>query len=232
MRRNLIATMLVSQGTPMILMGDEVGRSQGGNNNAYCQDDADQLAAPGTISTERDAAFRDFVRGVVGAPQQPADAQAAALPARRRGRARADRWTSNGCGRTARAMESHDWEQPETRALAMLLGATEDHLLLLLFNADAGDVRFHLPEQMGRAWRLVLDTASGAVYPGHAGPTRWVEQSSCRPVRCSCSRAVHERTCRGPRNTATFPRSWGAEFLREGEVRFRIWAPPGRSGWC
>jgi isoamylase len=37
-RRNLMATLLLSQGTPMILMGDERGRSQGGNNNAYCQD--------------------------------------------------------------------------------------------------------------------------------------------------------------------------------------------------
>ena len=36
--RNLLATLLLAQGTPMLLMGDEVGRSQGGNNNAYCQD--------------------------------------------------------------------------------------------------------------------------------------------------------------------------------------------------
>ena len=38
MRRGLMAAMLLSQGTPMLLMGDEVGRSQQGNNNAYCQD--------------------------------------------------------------------------------------------------------------------------------------------------------------------------------------------------
>jgi isoamylase len=37
-RRNLMATLLLSQGVPMLLMGDEIGRSQGGNNNAYCQD--------------------------------------------------------------------------------------------------------------------------------------------------------------------------------------------------
>ena len=38
MRRGLMAAMLLSQGTPMLLMGDELGRSQQGNNNAYCQD--------------------------------------------------------------------------------------------------------------------------------------------------------------------------------------------------
>ncbi|MEZ5825712.1 MAG: glycogen debranching protein GlgX, partial [Geminicoccaceae bacterium] len=39
-RKNLLATLLLSQGTPMLLMGDETGRTQGGNNNAYCQDNA------------------------------------------------------------------------------------------------------------------------------------------------------------------------------------------------
>ena len=38
MRRAMMATLLLSQGTPMLLMGDEIGRTQGGNNNAYCQD--------------------------------------------------------------------------------------------------------------------------------------------------------------------------------------------------
>ena len=38
MRRSIMATLLLSQGTPMLLMGDEIGRSQSGNNNAYCQD--------------------------------------------------------------------------------------------------------------------------------------------------------------------------------------------------
>ena len=36
--RNMLATLLLSQGTPMLLGGDEIGRTQGGNNNAYCQD--------------------------------------------------------------------------------------------------------------------------------------------------------------------------------------------------
>ena len=46
-RRNLLATLLLSQGVPMLLGGDELGRTQGGNNNAYCQDNADQLVRLG-----------------------------------------------------------------------------------------------------------------------------------------------------------------------------------------
>ena len=45
--RNLLATLILSQGTPMICAGDEFGRTQGGNNNAYCQDNKIKLAPLG-----------------------------------------------------------------------------------------------------------------------------------------------------------------------------------------
>ncbi|MGD8811047.1 MAG: glycogen debranching protein GlgX, partial [Gammaproteobacteria bacterium] len=61
-RRNVMATLLLSQGTPMLLMGDEIGRSQHGNNNAYCQDnEITWMQWEG--HSERDNAFGDFVRG-------------------------------------------------------------------------------------------------------------------------------------------------------------------------
>ena len=64
MRRNIAATMLLSQGTPMILMGDEVGRTQQGNNNAYCQDNEITWFNWKNIG-ERDRAFMEFLRGVI-----------------------------------------------------------------------------------------------------------------------------------------------------------------------
>src|SRR5690606_24403511 len=64
LRRATMATLLFSQGTPMILMGDEIGHSQDGNNNAYCQDNPMTWLKWEGIS-ERDAAFHDFVRGLV-----------------------------------------------------------------------------------------------------------------------------------------------------------------------
>ena len=64
MRRNIAATMLLSQGTPMILMGDEVGRTQQGNNNAYCQDNEITWFNWKDIG-ERERAFMEFLRGVI-----------------------------------------------------------------------------------------------------------------------------------------------------------------------
>src|SRR3546814_10528833 len=58
------ATLLLSQGTPMILMGDELGRSQAGNNNAYCQDNDLSWLQWDKVS-DRDRAFRDFVEGLI-----------------------------------------------------------------------------------------------------------------------------------------------------------------------
>ena len=64
MRRNTIATLLLSQGTPMLLMGDEIGRTQNGNNNAYCQDN-ETAWMRWRAMTGRDFAFMEFVRGVI-----------------------------------------------------------------------------------------------------------------------------------------------------------------------
>ena len=52
-KRNMMATLLLSQGTPMILAGDEIGNSQGGNNNAYCQDNEIELDRLGDAPTTR-----------------------------------------------------------------------------------------------------------------------------------------------------------------------------------
>ncbi|MGE5441648.1 MAG: glycogen debranching protein GlgX [Bacteroidota bacterium] len=63
-RRNIMATLLLSQGLPMLVAGDEFGRSQSGNNNAYCQDNEISWVDWQGIS-ENDKAFCDFVRRVI-----------------------------------------------------------------------------------------------------------------------------------------------------------------------
>jgi len=62
-RRNLMASLLLSQGVPMLLGGDELGRTQQGNNNAYCQDNA--VSWVDWQGLETDAAFHRFVRGLL-----------------------------------------------------------------------------------------------------------------------------------------------------------------------
>ena len=101
MRRFAMATLIVSQGVPMLLMGDEIGRTQDGNNNAYCQDN--QLAWMDWSPEPREAAFFEFRLPARCACGAELDLLAvAALGARRSGDARAACPGCAGSGRTGR----------------------------------------------------------------------------------------------------------------------------------
>lgn len=153
-QRALLATLLLSQGTPMLYAGDEIGNSQGGNNNAYCQDneigwlDWDQADLP----------LAAFVGEVLRCRREH--------PLLRHGR-----WFSS-VGEDAvslrwfhpsgRDMRQEDWHDGGQQTLAVRLSdGTED--LLLLFNPSACDHGFQLPPPtMGRsrqAWTLRIDSS-------------------------------------------------------------------------
>jgi glycogen operon protein len=155
-KRNLLATLLFSQGPPMLSAGDEFGRTQLGNNNAYCQDnELSWLDWEGA-----DAELMQFTRELIALRKlHPA--------LRRRSYPKPEdvTWlTPQG-----RVMTQADWTNSETRALGMLLlgrqlaerddrGApVEDDDLLLLLNAGEDAVEFALP---GAGWQLLLDTAT------------------------------------------------------------------------
>ena len=161
MRRSLAATMLVSQGTPMILMGDETGRSQGGNNNAYCQDNEMNWLIWENIG-ERDQAFCDFIAGAIRIRRsRPLLRQLNFLH-------------SDHVGDTGlvdiewlrpdgEKMRPEDWQAPGVKSLAMHLGG-EDGEMLALFNAHHEDVRFELPERASQ-WSVLIDTAAAIADP-------------------------------------------------------------------
>ncbi|MBZ9822168.1 glycogen debranching protein GlgX [Mesorhizobium sp. CA4] len=161
MRRNLIATVLLSQGTPMLLGGDEIGRSQGGNNNSYCQDNEMNWLKWDEIG-ERDAAFRKFVSGVIAIRRS--------RPLLRLDRFLHGRPTTNGepditwLRPDSEAMDDQDWINPHTRTVAARLSNSRGSLLLLL-NAHYETVRFALPSFTGPGWQLLIDTASGTASP-------------------------------------------------------------------
>ena len=167
-RRNFFATLRFSQGVPLVLGGDELGRTQGGNNNAYCQDNEvswfDWAAA--------DADLVDFVARLVGLRQ--------AHPVFRRRRFFTGRPTS-GSGRPDVAwlrpdgaeMTATDW--PRATSLGVLLDgagipdpdargeAVLDDTFLLVLNASPVLVAFVLPgEAWGRCWEVEVDTADPA----------------------------------------------------------------------
>jgi isoamylase len=171
-RRNLLATVLLAaQGTPMLLMGDEAGRSQGGNNNAYCQDNPTSWYAWEGMPL-REEAFRDFVARLIALRRtHPALRRRRFLHGATRGPAglKDVAWL----GRDGREMTAAAWEDPANLALGLLLdGAADPDLgpdglpeagdaLLLLLNAQAEAATFTLPAAgPGTAWETLLDTVA------------------------------------------------------------------------
>ncbi len=161
LRRASAASLLVSHGTPMWLMGDEVARTQGGNNNAYCQDDEISWM---DWENPRDPEMFDFVAGMA----RLRHARPLLRPRRFRhggleGEARLPdaAWLRADSG----PMQDEDWHNGETRLRLMLNGAGERSLLLLL-NPMADDAEVTLPEAGGPVrWRLIADSAAGTVEP-------------------------------------------------------------------
>jgi glycogen operon protein len=169
-KRSLIATLALSQGVPMWLAGDEIGRSQRGNNNAYCHDD--ETSWLDWRLDESRLRLLAFAR------------RAFAL---RRGNAVFRRRRHFDGGAEDRVawlapdgapMRPEDWNDPGRRALALHLDASAAEptdeagrpqaarSALVLMNADAHVHRFALPEPgAGFAWREVLDTSNDAAAP-------------------------------------------------------------------
>jgi len=166
-QRNLLTTLLLSQGTPMLLHGDELGRTQHGNNNGYCQDN--ELS---WIDWEHaDEGLLEFTRLVSRLRQEH--------PVFRRRRFLRGRGRGNGLGEIAwlrpdaSRMEDSDWEDGFARSLGVFLNGeaiTEpgprgekitDDSFLLLFNAHYEDLEFRVPDgDFAAGWTTVLDTAS------------------------------------------------------------------------
>ncbi|MFT4085719.1 MAG: glycogen debranching protein GlgX [Gordonia sp. (in: high G+C Gram-positive bacteria)] len=171
--RAMLGALLVSQGIPMLLAGDEIGNSQDGNNNSYAQDNP-----IGWIDwSHPDTALLGVVRRLVALRrEQPMLRQRAFLHGRERldGHRDAVWWLHDGSEPTAA-----DWHRPDLRAIALTLrGAAGDSLgeqstdLVCVIVNVGPDVEFVLPPADGRTWQVEIDTArpeenieSGESYP-------------------------------------------------------------------
>jgi glycogen operon protein len=153
--RALLATLLLARGTPMLAMGDEGGRSQGGNNNAYAQDNA--LSWLGWEGMDR--GLLAFTRRLVAARRaHPALTDAAALTGEPGPDGIPDvEWLRED----GAPMANGDWEDPGRRAIVAVLHAAGDRCLLAL-NAG-GELPFSPPPpRPGFRWRLLADSADPA----------------------------------------------------------------------
>lgn len=164
-RRNLIATTLLSQGLPMLLMGDEVGRTQDGNNNGYCHDNEINWL-PWQDHSPRNAAFLEFVRAVIQIRRsRPLFRQRRFLHGRPLGDGLKDvAWLRPD----GAEMEQANWDDPQCRSFAMMLGGP-DAAALVLLNASEEEVEFTLPAAPFSEWRLLVDSARGFADTGRGG---------------------------------------------------------------
>ena len=155
LQRALLATVLIAQGTPMLIAGDAEGRTQHGNNNAYCQDNplswVDWKAS--------DDGLAGFVARIVALRRKH--------PAFRRNRWFDGSVTSTGdrdlawLWRDGTEMTPARWEDRESRCFGFQFGRIDpaEAAMLVLFNAGDDDVDFTLPAAPGGVWMLQLDSA-------------------------------------------------------------------------
>jgi glycogen operon protein len=165
-KRNMLATLLLAQGTPMLLAGDEFGRTQNGNNNAYCQDN--EISWVNWNFGEKEVDLAEFVRKIIVLRQS--------FPILRRSRfltgeynpdldVRDVRWLSP----SGQDIEDQHWTDANARCFGMLLDGRAqasgikrpamDATALLVLNAHHDVVKFTLPEVVGGSvWRCLLDT--------------------------------------------------------------------------
>jgi glycogen operon protein len=166
--RNFLTTLFLSQGVPMLVAGDEFGHSQGGNNNAYCQDN--EISWLDWNLDESNERLRAFARRLIALRRAhpvfrrtnflAGEVNAARVP---------DVWWFRTDGRK---MTQRDWNGAGGHRLGVFLNGEQlaattrhgerirDDSFLILFNADHEDVVFTLPlRRLGRRWTLELTTA-------------------------------------------------------------------------
>ena len=172
-KRNILATLFLSQGVPMLCGGDEIGRTQQGNNNAYCQDN--EISWFDWVLDERRLNFLEFTRKLIALRKSQ-------VTLRRRTFLDGERLRPSGykditwIRPDGKEMLEDDWELGYARALAFRLGGdaiddldpeTGEQLvgdtLLILANASDNGVLFRLPRvphRVGASWETLLDTFS------------------------------------------------------------------------
>ncbi len=167
-KRNFMATLLLSQGIPMILGGDEIGRTQQGNNNGYCQDN--EISWFDWDHVEED--FMEFTRKLIELrvihPVFRRRGWFVGKAVKERGEADIAWYTPDG-----NQMEEQHWQEAYAKAMTVALFGEFMHQVdafgepvlddnfLLMFNAGYEDLTFKTPQGIGDRWIRILDTADG-----------------------------------------------------------------------
>ena len=156
--KNMLATLLLARGVPMLLGGDEFRRTQHGNNNAYCQDN--EISWYDWRQTVLNHDLVRFVRGLIAFRRRNPVLSVDAF------------YSDNQIAWFGPSGRSPDWDGP-TRSLGCLVQSqlpvgtpVQDGAICLLFNAGVAAVEFKLPPPPRTDWRVVFDTSAAAVDEG------------------------------------------------------------------
>jgi isoamylase len=169
-KRNFLVTLFLSQGVPMLLAGDEMGRTQAGNNNAYCQDTQLSWVDWGLVTAEQD--LLQFTETLAGLRRDhPVFRRRRFFRGRDPGGEPSDIIWLTPAGEV---MTDADWGASYAKSLAVFLngdaisepdprgGKISDDKFLLLFNAHSKPLTFTLPEaSYATGWEVLIDTALG-----------------------------------------------------------------------
>lgn len=199
-KRNMLATLFLAQGTPMLLAGDERANSQQGNNNAYCQDNPTGWVK--WSAQKEDDAFQRFVEKLMAFRKEHAVLTA---PAYLHGKNK----DANGVpdiswhNPAGRLQTGDDWARAQDKCIGMLLNEraiTQDadkkkagERLLAVFNAASNPVDFVLPPaQGGGKWERVIDTSAPALGDAAQAGAVYTQKSNTRSAPESPARIAPE----------------------------------------
>ena len=168
--RNMFATLLCSQGIPMICGGDEVARTQQGNNNAYCQDNAISWTNWDLDDSQKD--LLEFVSKLIHLRlEHPVLHRRRFFTGREPGDPDDKIPQVEWMDHTGSIMDMEDWSNTHAFSVMIYLNGSDipeadwygnqmvDNNFILIFNAHYEPIMFTLPdERYGKKWRLVVDT--------------------------------------------------------------------------
>lgn len=177
-KRNFLATILLSQGVPMLCGGDELGRTQRGNNNAYCQDN--ELSWHDWELDERREALLSFTKRLIQIRREHP-----ALRRRKFFQGRPIRGTDikdiMWLRPDGQEMNDEDWNSSWVRCIGMLLEGEAlrevgengepviDDTLLITFNSHIEPIQFTIPlSSEGAKWEMVIDTDASSLTNDHS----------------------------------------------------------------
>ncbi len=190
-KRNLLTSLFIAQGTPMLLAGDEINNSQQGNNNAYCQDNIiswlnwtqeNENTSNSQIQQQTNQQL-EFVKQLIALRKEHPLLNRTHYHHGKEHSEKTGLADINWLNCHGERMQQSDWHDSAIKCFAMLLGETKtmtttsvtvqnDDALLIIFNAHPCEINYHLPQQLCQKlsgyWQILINTAANeAAEPKH-----------------------------------------------------------------